>query len=226
MGEQHSWHSPCILNRQALDLLRGGSDSVIIESANAPHLRPSRCSRSPGNRRVSALARHLPDLVVVPDQACEHIEELRPAPVVNVGWPSTKRTLISNLTGARQTIMVVDDDPFIREVISVVLESELEVQVVQAEDGQDALRQLGGTKLAAIVTDVRMPNVDGVQLIRLLRGNVATHGIPIIVVAASREARNDAVSAGADDYVDKPFGADDLVAKVRQHLDYHPHTHN
>ncbi len=118
--------------------------------------------------------------------------------------------------------MVVDDDAFIREVISVVLESERDVQVVQAEDGQDALRLLDGTKPAAIVTDVRMPHVDGVQLIRTLRRDVGTHGIPIIVVAASRDARNDAVSAGADDYVDKPFGADDLVAKVRQYMGHRP----
>jgi CheY-like chemotaxis protein len=118
-------------------------------------------------------------------------------------------------------VLVVDDDADIREMVALLLESELQVVALRAGDGCEALRLIDGAPGQLpifIVSDVRMPRVDGVELTRRLKAGPATHSIPVVVMTASVSARDDAVRAGADDYLDKPFDVDGLLAKVRPHL--------
>ncbi len=118
----------------------------------------------------------------------------------------------------RKLILVVDDDTALLECLSLMLEVGLGVEAVLAVDGEEALRLLDQKIPAVIVTDIRMPNIDGVELVRRVRERPATHDIPIVVVSAVTTSREDAMKAGADDYVDKPFGMDAILAKVRRHL--------
>ncbi len=116
------------------------------------------------------------------------------------------------------TVLVVDDDPEIRGLMGMVLQAEFGVATVLAEDGQDALDRLGSLAPTMVVTDVRMPRVDGVELVRRLRASPTTEHTPILVVAASAPARDAAMAAGGDDYLDKPFDIDALAIKASHYL--------
>ena len=116
-------------------------------------------------------------------------------------------------------LLVVDDEASIRQVLEEFLELELGARVLLAEDGRRALEIVDAEVPALILTDVRMPLVDGVDLIRELRAKLATRQVPIVVVAATGARRDEALAAGGDDYLDKPFDLDSLAAMVRRHLD-------
>ena len=113
----------------------------------------------------------------------------------------------------QQRILVVDDEPQITRVLRRSLSSHgYEVQV--AVDGEDALSTFTAWKPDVVVTDLAMPNMSGLELCRRLR---AISSVPIIVLSAKGEERVkvESLDAGADDYVTKPFGVDELLARVR-----------
>ena len=125
-----------------------------------------------------------------------------------------------DITRARddRPVLVVDDDAAVREVLRSLLESEFGIRALLAADGQEALARLGDEQPVLILTDVRMPNLDGTGFVRALRSCPATRRIPVLVVAATPAPRNEAMLAGADDYLDKPFDVDRMVAKIRHYL--------
>jgi two-component system KDP operon response regulator KdpE len=110
-------------------------------------------------------------------------------------------------------VLVVDDEPQIIRVLKTILLSE-GYQVRTADEGPAALTSLDEWRPHLVVTDLCMPHMDGVELCRRIR---AVSEVPIIVlsVRANEPAKVDALDAGADDYVTKPFGADELLARVR-----------
>jgi two-component system response regulator MprA len=111
-------------------------------------------------------------------------------------------------------ILVVDDEPAVRNSLKRALALE-RYTVVLAEDGQDALDRLKHEVVDAIVLDVAMPRVDGLQVARRLRE--AGDRTPILMLTA-RDAvddRVDGLDAGADDYVVKPFVLRELYARLR-----------
>ena len=111
-------------------------------------------------------------------------------------------------------ILVVDDEPDVREAIEAALELEGH-RVTVAVDGLDALTRLSQAPVDAIVLDVLMPNLDGLEVCRRLRA--AGNRTPILIVTA-RDAEEDCIrglDAGADDYIVKPFGLGELLARVR-----------
>ena len=116
-------------------------------------------------------------------------------------------------------VLVVDDDAAVREVLRSLLETEFGIRALLAADGQEALEILEDQQPALILTDVRMPILDGTGLVRALRACPATRHTPVLVVAATAAPRNEAMLAGADDYLDKPFDVDRLVAKIRHYLE-------
>lgn len=89
--------------------------------------------------------------------------------------------------------------------------------VVAVHDGQEALAQAAKLKPALVLTDVMMPNLDGFGLLRALRASPDTKAIPVIMLSAraGEEARVEGLSAGADDYLVKPFSARELLARVQ-----------
>lgn len=113
-------------------------------------------------------------------------------------------------------ILVVDDEPQITRVLRTSLSSQgYDIRV--ANDGETALEIMKDWTPDLVVTDLSMPNMDGLELCRRLR--VASQ-VPIIVLSVRGEERTkvQALDAGADDYVTKPFGIEELLARVRAAL--------
>lgn len=115
-----------------------------------------------------------------------------------------------------QTILVVDDEPQIRRVMRATLTTQ-GYSIVEARDGQEALEKLRSEKPDLVLLDMNMPVMDGLQACREIR---AGSGVPIIMLTV-RSAEKDkvrALDAGADDYVVKPFGIQELLARIRAAL--------
>jgi two-component system, OmpR family, KDP operon response regulator KdpE len=113
-------------------------------------------------------------------------------------------------------ILVVDDESQIGRVLRRSLSARgYEVQV--AGDGEEALEIFGAWTPDLVITDLSMPNMGGIELCRRLR---AVSRVPIIVLSVKGEERIkvEALDVGADDYVTKPFGIDELLARVRATL--------
>jgi two-component system, OmpR family, KDP operon response regulator KdpE len=114
------------------------------------------------------------------------------------------------------TILIVDDEPQIRRVLRTTLSSE-GYAVVEARDGQEALEKLRAERPGLVLLDVNMPVLDGLEACRQIR---ATSRVPVIMLTV-RGAEKDKVrvlDAGADDYVVKPFGIQELLARIRAAL--------
>jgi two-component system response regulator MprA len=111
-------------------------------------------------------------------------------------------------------VLVVDDDPDVREAVATALELEGH-SVTTATDGLAALVRLGHAEFDALVLDVLMPNLDGFEVCRRLRAS--GNRMPVLILTA-RDSEEDAIRGldlGADDYVVKPFGLAELLARVR-----------
>ena len=119
-------------------------------------------------------------------------------------------------TGETSRVLVVDDEPQITRVLRTVLSSQ-GYQVRTAGEGESALTSFGEWKPELVITDLYMPHMDGVELCKRIR---ASSNVPIIVLSVKGEekAKVEALDAGADDYVTKPFGTDELLARVRAML--------
>jgi diguanylate cyclase (GGDEF)-like protein len=116
-------------------------------------------------------------------------------------------------------ILVVDDDPIVREVVSESLEAE-GLSVICAPDGQEGLRLARQQKPDLVLLDVRMPRMDGLELCRQLRRGFLTSTIPIIMLTSLNGTADkvEGMRVGADDYVTKPFDPEELIARVSTHL--------
>ena len=113
-------------------------------------------------------------------------------------------------------VLVVDDEPQITRVLRTVLSSQ-GYQVRTAAEGEAALTNFTEWRPELVITDLYMPHMDGVELCRRIR---AMSNVPIIVLSVKGEERTkvEALDSGADDYVTKPFGMDELLARVRAAL--------
>jgi len=119
-------------------------------------------------------------------------------------------------TGSKGNILVVDDEPQITRVLKTTLSSQ-GYSTRTAADGKEALQAMKDWMPDLIITDLRMPNMDGLALCRHIREQSQ---IPIIVLSVKGEEKTkvEALDAGADDYVTKPFNINELLARVRAGL--------
>ncbi|MEC0128576.1 response regulator transcription factor [Paenibacillus pabuli] len=117
---------------------------------------------------------------------------------------------------AEYRVLVVDDDPDIRNAIEIYLRLE-GISVSKAADGQEAIRKVREEEVHLIVMDVMMPNLDGIQATSKIRENC---NVPIIILSAKTEDYDKilGLNIGADDYIAKPFNPLELVARVKSQL--------
>ena len=113
------------------------------------------------------------------------------------------------------TILVVDDDPVIRRLLTLNFEME-GYDVLTAKDGLEGLNSAKEHRPDAVVLDVMMPRMDGIEVTRALKGDPDTSAIPVLLLSAKAQTSDveAGMAAGADDYVTKPFEPLDLLKRV------------
>jgi signal transduction histidine kinase len=119
---------------------------------------------------------------------------------------------------SRARILVADDNTDMREYLRRLLATKYEVEAVA--DGESALEATRRETFDLILSDVMMPRLDGFGLLKALRADEKARTIPVILLSAraGEESRVEGMSAGADDYLTKPFSARELMARVEAHL--------
>jgi two-component system chemotaxis response regulator CheY len=117
-----------------------------------------------------------------------------------------------------KTILTVDDSASVRQMVKFTL-SDAGYRVIEAVDGRDALNKLSNP-VNMVITDLNMPNLDGIGLIRSVRANPVCKGIPILMLTTeSQEARKqEGKAAGATGWIVKPFTTQQLLAVVKRVL--------
>ncbi|NLK14786.1 MAG: response regulator [Bacteroidales bacterium] len=116
-----------------------------------------------------------------------------------------------------EKILIVDDSESIREVVSFTLENAGH-EVVKAVDGQDALKYLDGQKYDLIITDLHMPNLNGIELIKKVRTIEEYKFIPILFLTTESQTakKMEARDAGATGWIVKPFVPEKLLEAIKK----------
>ena len=116
-------------------------------------------------------------------------------------------------------IMTVDDSASVRQMVSFTLK-DAGYEVVEAADGRDALAKVNGGSVHMVITDLNMPNLDGIGLIKELRAKPGFKFIPIVMLTTESQdsKKQEGKSAGATGWIVKPFKSDQLLAVVKKVL--------
>jgi two-component system KDP operon response regulator KdpE len=114
------------------------------------------------------------------------------------------------------TILIVDDEPPIRRFLRTSLAAQ-DYEVIEAGNGAEAIRAMASEAPDLVILDLGLPDMNGTEVIRAIRG---TSPVPIVVLSVRNDERGkvEALDLGADDYVTKPFGMEELVARIRTAL--------
>ncbi len=117
-------------------------------------------------------------------------------------------------------VLVVEDNNAMRSLIAASLEQHLDVDVFEAENGFAALKMIPENEFTLIITDINMPDINGLELITFLRQHPAYKDVPILIISteAGDEDRRRGLAIGADGYLVKPFSDGELVSLVQRHL--------
>ncbi len=115
-------------------------------------------------------------------------------------------------------ILIVDDEQSIRQVVAIALRREGH-DVVVAEDGETATKELETNPVDVVISDIKMPGVDGLDVLRFAREHCPKTAVILMTAYTSTESAIEALRLGAYDYISKPFEVDDLVATVARALE-------
>jgi two-component system chemotaxis response regulator CheY len=118
-------------------------------------------------------------------------------------------------------ILIAEDSAVTRAFLVSTLEEIDDFEIVEASTGFEALKQLPRKKFHLIITDINMPDINGLELINFVKNNVNYRGIPLIVVTTegAERDRQKGLALGADEYLVKPIDPDRLQTVVRKHLE-------
>ena len=119
-----------------------------------------------------------------------------------------------------KTILIADDSATMRAMLVSVVESLGDYHIVEASSGFDALRFLPRGHIDLILTDINMPDINGLELISYLRKNPNYKDIPVFIISSEGSAKDveKGKQLGADEYVVKPFSPDALKLLINQYL--------
>ena len=122
-------------------------------------------------------------------------------------------------SSAAPIVLVADDDPDILRLVTLRLEK-AGFSVLNAADGEEALRAVHEHRPDLAIVDVRMPKMDGLELIRRIRSDDASREMGVIALSAAAQDANlaEGLEAGADEYIRKPFDPKELIELVRAQL--------
>lgn len=114
-------------------------------------------------------------------------------------------------------ILIVDDEPPIRRFLRTALDAQ-GYQVIEAESGEGALAEMGRNRVDVLILDLGLPGMDGFAVIERLRAQGSA--VPIVVLSSRTDEKGKvrALDIGADDYLTKPFGVEELLARIRAAL--------
>lgn len=117
----------------------------------------------------------------------------------------------------RKKVLTVDDSKTMRDMVAFTLKG-AGFDVIEAEDGVKALSALNGTSVDLVITDINMPNMDGVTLVRQLRAKPAFKSTPILILTTEGgdDKKADGRAAGATGWIVKPFAPDKLLSVVNK----------
>ncbi len=120
-------------------------------------------------------------------------------------------------------ILVVEDSSSMRAYLTTIIEGgseSYELDIVEASSGFEALKALPHHKFDAILTDINMPDINGLELVSFLKNHPVYRSIPIMVISteSTEEDRKRASALGAEEYLVKPFQSGELVTKLRRLL--------
>lgn len=117
-------------------------------------------------------------------------------------------------------VLIVEDSKVMRELVATTCESLDGVSVVETASGFEALKMLPREQFHLIITDINMPDINGLELINFVKKNPRYRDVPLIIISteSSEQDRQRGLALGAAEYIAKPFSPDALLAVVRRHL--------
>lgn len=113
----------------------------------------------------------------------------------------------------RPRILIADDEEGIRESLDLILGDDYEL--VFAKDGEEALAKLGADSFALMLLDIKMPKLDGLQVLRQMKGNGGVTPVLVLTAYQSVELAKEAIKLGARDYLPKPFEREQILNAVQ-----------
>jgi two-component system chemotaxis response regulator CheY len=120
----------------------------------------------------------------------------------------------------KKVILVADDSPSIRKFVSFALTTK-GFEIIPVSDGMEALEKLPRENINLVITDLNMPNLDGFELIKAIRGNIEFKDIPIIILSSlgGNDDIQRGIEYGANSYLVKPFDPKRIAYEVSKYLD-------
>jgi len=121
---------------------------------------------------------------------------------------------------AEYTCLVVEDSPMMRQLIVFALGRIKNLHVTEADDGVDGLKKLAAGRFDIVITDINMPIMDGLKLVKRIRSDAVHRDIPIMIITTegAEEDRQRALQLGANSYITKPIQAPQVISKVKELL--------
>ncbi len=122
--------------------------------------------------------------------------------------------------GAGHRILIVEDSPTMRQLLVFALKRLKGAEVIEAQDGMDGLRKVSSDHFDLALIDINMPVMDGLKLIRLIRGEENLKEMPIVVITTegAQEDRERALALGANEYLTKPIQSNRVLQVARSLL--------